>query len=449
MSHVSGGPGCVKESGDAGHELESRCSAPQAALVSAVTVFVVARGAIIEPFGVAADGCPVGDRTLAEVRDDILGRCGLRPPPAKVTDDAVVAGPALVLADDVWVSRRALAAFLSVARARPSTSRLRLPHGRLFELLSPLQDVEVDNGGAIYACAFVPAGVTTTAREALDTAVAVTIPMRVIPTRVPVPRTLLGVPSGQMEWPLTSTVVMRLRHWVHVLRASHVAPQVWLLEHALRDPLRSAWRAVLGWRPTAAAREAAWKRRFVFAGRRCQIHPSAIIEGSVIGDDVVIGPGAVVLHSVIGSGSRLEQRTHVSQCTLGRRTFMSLNSSMQACVTFDDADACANNLQACVVGARAGLTSFARALDTTLFDDGRPGAPVQVLDGAVRRAVGELPCGACFGPDSYVGAGATIAAGRAIGAGVRIVGEGLVTRIATSGPGTFRVVDGGLVPWRT
>ncbi len=416
--------------------------------MSAVTVFVVTRGGVIAPFGVAADGCPIGDRTLAEVRDDTLRRCGLAPPTTKVADDVAVIGPALVLADDVWVSRRALAAFLGVARAHPTTSRLRLPAGRLLELLLPLQDVEVDDGGAIYGCAFVPAGVTTTAREALDAAAPLSIPMRVIPTAVPVPRTLLGVPSGQMMWPLTSTVVMRLRHWVHVLRASHVVPQVWLLEQALRDPVRSLWRGLLGLRPTAAAREAAWKRRFVFVGRRCQIHPSALIEGSVIGDDVVIGPGAVVLHSVIGSGSRLEQRTHVSQCTLGRRTFMSLNSSMQACVTFDDADACANNLQACVVGARAGLTSFARALDTTLFEDGRPGAPVQVMDGGQRRPTGELPCGACFGPDSYVGAGATIAAGRMIGAGVRIVGEGLVTRTATTGPGTYRVVDGGLVPLR-
>jgi NDP-sugar pyrophosphorylase family protein len=212
--------------------------------------------------------------------------------------------------------------------------------------------------------------------------------------------------------------------------------------------VRSAWRVLLGLRPTAAAREAAWKRRFVFVGRRCQIHPSALVEGSVIGDDVVIGPGAVVLNSVIGSGSRLEQRTHVSQCTLGRRTFMSLNSSMQACATFDDADACANNLQACVVGARAGLTSFARALDTVLHDDGRPGAPVQVVDGEGRRPVGELPCGVVFGPDSYVGAGVTFAAGRAVAAGVRVVGEGLVTNTTTPGPGTFRVEGGRLVPWR-
>ncbi len=412
-------------------------------------VVVVARGGVIAPFGVAADACPIGPATLNEGRDDTLRRLGLVPPACKSTDTDVVTGPALVIADDLWVTRRALQAFMRAAQRSREPVRLRLPPSRLLELTLPLQDVDVDVDGATFACAFVPAGVTTSVGAVLDAARPLTIAYRELLSTVPLPRTLLARPGGQMTWPLTSTVVMRLRHWVHVLRASHVAPQVWLLERALRSPVRSALRGLLGLRLTATAREAAWRRAFVFVGRRCQIHPSAVVEGSVIGDDVVIGPGAVVLNSVIGAGSRLEQRTHVSQCTLGRRTFMSLNSSMQACVTFDDADACANNLQACVVGTGAGLTSFARGLDTALHDDGRPGGPVRVRDGDALRSAGELPCGVCFGPGSYLGAGVTVAAGRVVGQGVRIVaGDGAITRSADVAAGTWRTDDGRLVPWR-
>ncbi len=413
-----------------------------------VPAWVVARGGVVAPFGVPADGCPLGDRSLAEVRTQTLLQVGLLPAPQKIDDDKVITGPALVLADDLWVSRRALTSFLSSARRARDVVRLRFPQGRMLELISPLQDVEHDDDGAVYGCAWVPAGVTVAATAALDASTPITISMRVIPTDVPVPTVLMGHATGHLSWPLTSTVVMRLRHWLHVLRASHVAPQVWLIDRATRAPLSSCGRLLAGLRPTAAGRASAWKRQFVYRGRRCQIHPSAIIEGSVIGDDVVIGAGAVVLQSVIGDGSRLEQRTHVNQCTLGRRTFMSLNSSMQACVTFDDAEACANNLQACVIGARAGLTSFARALDTTLQPDGRPGGVVMVKDGHELRPVGELPCGVCFGPESYVGAGVTIAAGRVVERGVRIIGEGVVTRTSTSGAGTWRVVAGGLEPWR-
>lgn len=412
-------------------------------------VVVVARGLVLFPFGVVADACPVGPATLKDARDEALRRCRLTPPTAKVSDHGVVTGPALVIADDLWITRRALASFLKAASASKSPVRLRLPASRLLDVFLPLQDVHVDDEGAVYAVAFVPAGQQVRAGDVLDGAAPLTIPYKEILTALPVPRTLLGSATGTTSWPLTSSVVLRVRHWVHVLRASHLAPQVHLLERGLQDPLRSAWRALLGLRPTAFAREAAWKRQFVFLGRNCSIHPTAIVEGSIIGDDVTIGPGAIVLQSIIGSGTRIEQRTHISQSTIGRRNFISLNTSMQACVTFDDADPCANNLQACVVGARAGLTSFVRALDTVLHDDGRPAGPLHVLDGADKRPVGELPCGACFGPDTYVGANVTIAAGRVIPAGVRLVTapSELLRRIpADTAPGTWLVDDGAVGP---
>jgi hypothetical protein len=374
----------------------------------------------------------------------------LTPPAQKHTDDDVVTGPALVLADDLWVTRRALASFLRATRTAIAPTRLRLPPSRLLELTLPLQDVVVDEHGATFACAFVPAGQSVRAGDALDAAAATTIPYKELLTTLPVPRTLVSS-THDARWPLTSTIVMRVRHWLHVLRASHLAPQVWLIERALRDPLRSAWRALLGLRASPSAREAAWKRQFVFVGKGAQIHPTAIVEGSIIGDDVVIGPGSIVLQSIVGNNTRIEQRAHISQSTIGRRNFISLNSSMQACVTFDDADPCANNLQACVVGPRVGLTSFVRALDTALHDDGRPAGPVFVVDGDTRRSVGELPCGACFGADTYVGAEVSLAAGRALPAGVRVVTapSSLLRRVPDDvTPGTWVVEDGGLVPLR-
>jgi hypothetical protein len=416
-----------------------------------VQVFVVAQGARIEPFSVDVDACPLGDRTFADARADALVAAGLVVPSTKTSAEAAVSGPALVIADDVWVTRRALRAFLKLARRSTTTVRLALPRSRLLDLTLPLQDVDVDaDGAAVFACAFVPAGKTVTAGEAIARGEACVVPYKEIPIDVAVPRALMGRTSPTTTWPLTSTVAMRVRHWLHVLRASHLAPQVWLLDRATARPLSSLWRAALGLRPGAQARMAAWKRAFVFRGRNVHVHPSAVVEGSVLGDDVVIGPQAVVLQSVVGAGCRIEQRAHVSQSTLGPRTFVSLNSSMQACVTFADADACANNLQACVIGTGVGLTSFVRALDTVLDDDGRPGGEVRVRDGARLRGVGELPCGAAFGPGVFVGAGVTIAAGRAIAANARIVAadDGLLRRPDGGRDGAFVVVDGALSPLR-
>jgi acetyltransferase-like isoleucine patch superfamily enzyme len=418
-----------------------------------VQVYVVEQGARIEPFSVAVDECPLGDRTFADARTAAIRAAGLAVPMTKIAPQTAVTGPALVVADDLWVTQRALRAFVQRARSTTTTTttRLALPRSRLLELTLPLQDVDVDvDGNAMFPCAFVPAGTTVTAGEALARGAAVVVPYKEIAIDVPVPRALLGRSSSSTSWPLTSTVALRVRHWLHVLRASHLAPQVWLLDRATSSPVSSAWRALIGLRAGREARMAAWKRAFVFRGRNTVIHPTAVVEGSVIGDDVVIGPHALVLQSVVGDGCRIEQRAHVSQSTLGPRTFVSLNSSMQACVTFADADACANNLQACVVGSGVGLTSFVRALDTVLDDDGRPGGEVRVKDAGRLRGVGELPCGVAFGPNVYVGAGVTIAAGRSIAANTRVVAgdAGLLRRTDGGGDGTFAVVDGGLVPLR-
>ncbi|MBM4280144.1 MAG: hypothetical protein FJ137_05110 [Deltaproteobacteria bacterium] len=413
-------------------------------------VFVVEQGGRIEPFGVVTDDCPLGGGTFADARRAALRAAGLVAPDHKCPPSTTVTGPALVLADDVWVTRRALRAFVKATRRATRTVRLALPRSRLLALLAPLQDVdEGDDGAAIYGCAFVPVGVTIVAAQALSAGAPCLIPYREIHVDVPVPRALMGRSDPTTPWPLTSTVALRVRHWLHVLRASHVAPQVWLLDRATAAPLQSAWRAVTRWRPSSAARLAAWKRAFVFRGRNVVVHPNAVVEGSVLGDDVFIGPQAVVLQSVVGDGCRIEQRAHVAQSTLGPRTFVSLNSSMQACCTFADADACANNLQACVVGSGVGLTSFARALDTVLHDDGRPGGEVRVQDGGRLRGAGELPCGVAFGPGAFVGAGVTLAAGRAVPAGVRIVGgaDGVVRR-PDAAAGTWVVDAGGLAPLR-
>ncbi len=392
------------------------------------------------PFGVVVDDCPLGDSTFRAAREQTLRALGLVAPAQKALPSTSVTGPALVLSDELWVTRRALKAFLKAAKTSTSAVRLALPPSRLLELMLPLQDLDIaKDGSAIFPCAFVPAGTTTTVAEALAAA-GVVIAYQEIAVSLPVPRVLLGRETSTTTWPLTSTVALRARHWLHVLRASHLAPQVWLLERALQDPLRSLCRAALGLRVDEAARISAWKRLFGFRGARTFIHPSAIVEGSVIGADVVIGPQAVVLQSVVGDGVVIEQRAHVAQSTLGARTFVSLNSSMQACCTFEDADACANNLQACVVGARSGLTSFARALDTVV------GGAVRVDDAGTLRSVGELPCGVAFGPGSFVGANVTIAAGRALPAGVRVLGspQGVLRRVGTEAAGTFVVDDGGL-----
>ena len=186
----------------------------------------------------------------------------------------------------------------------------------------------------------------------------------------------------------------------------------------------------------------ALKRAFVYRGRNVFVLPSATVEASVLEDGVHVGPHAYVVGSVLGAGSFVEDRAHVNQSSLGPHTFVSRNSTVSACATFGHTDACTNGIQACVIAERCGLTSFAQPLDIV------PGGQVQVMDGQLRRSVGEMPCGVAFGEGVFVGAGVQIAPGRAIPKGLRLVADPdrALRRIAADqAPGTGTVRDGRVV----
>lgn len=406
-------------------------------------VVLVRQSSALFPFGKAPDDCGLGGSTFGAYRTRTLRRLKLSLIESAAEDE--VKGPALVLSDDTFVTRRALRGFLQACRREGGRRRLCLPASRQLELFLPLQDVPTDaQGRAAFDVAFLPAGERARASEvlSLDEDRWLEPPYREIPLEVPLPRHLLGLDEGVFTFPLTSTVAMRVRHWVHVLRANHLMPQVELLERAEDRPLSSLVRAALGLRFTKASMRRALMARFTWRGRGTFVHPTATVESSVLGDGVRIGAYAYVVGSVLGDGVTVEQRAHVEQSCLGPRTFVSKNSTVSACVAFGDTDVCVNGIQTCVIAEGCGLTSWARPLDTI------PGMHVHVKDGDRLRDVGEMPCGVAFGPGVFVGAGVDIAPGRAIPGGLKLVGDPSRTLLKAPDevePGTVGFVEGGVV----
>jgi acetyltransferase-like isoleucine patch superfamily enzyme len=404
-------------------------------------VVIVTSGTTIAPFDLSVDDCPCGAETFGSYRTRTLTALGLHEVSRQANAHLVV-GPALVIADDVWVTRKALQVFLKQLRTDTPTEpvRLALPKSRLLEVSIQLQDVDIDNDGvAAFDVAYVPAGRSIEPRQLFAQAKWLPLQFRELLMETPIPHLILETALPVMTFPLTSMVVMRLRHWLHLLRASHLAPPVLLAERARSQPIRTALRLLLGLRLGKARRMDGWKKNFNYIHPTAYVHPTAHVEASIIGAGCTIGPHAMVSQSVLGDDVRVEQRAHVQQCVVGARAFISLNSSMVGSLAFADSNPCGNNVQACVMGPRSAVTSLARPLDL------QPGGPVYVRDGDRLRAVGELPCGVCFGPDSFVGAGVMIAAGRVVPAGVRVFANPgqLLRRVHPEVPGGVYVVDEG------
>ncbi len=72
------------------------------------------------------------------------------------------------------------------------------------------------------------------------------------------------------------------------------------------------------------------------SGKRCRIHPTAVLEGAVLGDDVVIGAHTVVRLSHIGSGTTVDDQASVTYSVLGKDNHIANKNHVAFCLTYDD-----------------------------------------------------------------------------------------------------------------
>ncbi|MCP4745639.1 MAG: hypothetical protein GY874_05780 [Desulfobacteraceae bacterium] len=71
-------------------------------------------------------------------------------------------------------------------------------------------------------------------------------------------------------------------------------------------------------------------------GKKCKIHPTAIVEGCIIGDNVIIGANAVVRLSYIGDGSIVEDHCTILYSVLGSNTCISHNNLIVATMCYEE-----------------------------------------------------------------------------------------------------------------
>ncbi len=72
-------------------------------------------------------------------------------------------------------------------------------------------------------------------------------------------------------------------------------------------------------------------------GKNCKIHPTAILEGCELGNNVTVGAYSIVRVSKIGSGTSLEEHTLVKYSVLGKNNYVSNGNQLNGCMTYDDA----------------------------------------------------------------------------------------------------------------
>ena len=328
-----------------------------------------------------------------------------------------LAGPALVWGEDLWVSPGMVRAFCDLAQKRGGgITRLARDIDGPGATADPLGRLpRSQDGGLIqFDLWYVPQGHSLSLAAdgelppPLLDAKDMDVPCKSHKLEVAADRVSTGGESHQMELSFSNVAAAPVSHWVELMRANLLA----LGTQALgRGPVRGA--LSIAWAAFKAMSINPFRvmAKVTTRGRRCWIHPSAVVEGCVLGDNVKVDACAVLRGCVIGDNAKVGPLALGEFSVIGKGAELQKQATATVSVIYPGARI-GGLVQLSVVGndVRHKAGSFTTDMNPT-------GGPVKVLtpDGLADVDIGYL--GACFGHGAFVGSGIWIAPGRLIEGG--------------------------------
>ena len=236
------------------------------------------------------------------------------------------------------------------------------------------------------------------------------------PFPIEVPKEQFGV--DMITVPLTDYAVLPTRHWLQLLWANFIGlgPFLWR-EVGGRNPGWLIWRAIQAFLRSWAfdlERIALSARR---VGKKCRIHPTAVVEASWIGDNVTIGANAVVRGSVLADNVQIEDLALV-ECSILDAGVVVQRQAMVKFSVLRMKSSVAGVMQLGVMDSSSSLKRGGYLLDMHL---GEKKTKV-LVDGELRDA--PIGLAGCFvGKNTQVGLGVRVAPGRMIPADLIVTAD--------------------------
>ncbi|MCB9777371.1 MAG: hypothetical protein H6742_02265 [Alphaproteobacteria bacterium] len=390
-----------------------------------------ATGALEGLDGAAADlpllGLPLRERqerAFLEARVDVH--------PAVVgRDPDPVAGPRLLVREDTVISMATVHDAVAMGRAAGRDLAFHLG-GRAGAFAA-----ELSFGDDSPRLVWLHAGVPDPARIAAAERVELDPQERLF--ELPLPTSAV---ADIVELPITERLLHPGGHWLQLLWANllGLAPFLWrglTGRNAVESAVRLAFAAMRAGTLDPPVLAGRLGRR----GSGCRVHPSAVVEGCWLGDQVEIGAGAVVRGVVLGDGAAVEEQALVEFSVLspGARV------QRQALVKFSllaPRAAVGGMVQLGFVDRDAQVKIGTHLMDMSV-DQG-----VSVMVAGRRQPAPLGLAGVAVGARTLVGAGVRVAPGRAIPPDLAVLPppEQVLLRIPDGLQGKVVVRDGALVP---
>lgn len=358
-------------------------------------------------------------------------------------------GERLIVTDDLWVSEHLMGAFVAAARKAEGPSILAFEVGLFTEFSATLQDLGRAQVGerevCLYPLVYVPPGASWSPKRGRDLALSPDglepVVVEQDPHVLEMPMHPAFTPEGKLTLPMTHLAAVRVSHWMHIVRANQLGLLAWGRSLFKVTPWRLLWAVV------KAMSFNFWRiqQKLVVQGRGCDIHPSAVVEASTLGDNVKVGANAVVRYSHLGDGVRISDQCNILYSVLGEGASVSRMGMLQSCVLYPGSLTGHYGLQLCVVGRDTFVGG------EVVLGDFKPRGEIMVMHRGRLVSSGTNMMGCAVGHGCQVLMRATTWAGREIPNGYEILGppHDIIAKIPEGLPrGEPLVSDGGvLVPY--
>jgi acetyltransferase-like isoleucine patch superfamily enzyme len=218
--------------------------------------------------------------------------------------------------------------------------------------------------------------------------------------------------KGDLVYQVPTRAFCSIEHWVHTITANVVfgalangARLDCDIEQNVGTQLRLLWRSILERKQLHSS------SAVVHVGRNCSIDPTAVVKGpTFIGDNVSIGPGAVVDVSVIGDNVGIGQGCQVQWSVVSDRCFLPFRAALFMTVMMEDSMVAQNTcLQFCSIGRGTFIGAGNTFTDFNLVPK-----PIRAVRGEKLEETGMPVLGGCVGHNCYIGSGLVVYPARAI-----------------------------------
>ncbi|RLC90253.1 MAG: multidrug transporter, partial [Chloroflexi bacterium] len=218
--------------------------------------------------------------------------------------------------------------------------------------------------------------------------------------------------KGDLVYQVPTKAFCSIEHWVHTITANVIFGVFAEGARLERDIERSVGKQLemLG-RAMLERKQVLSSSTVVHVGRNCSIDPTAIIQGpTYIGDNVSIGPGAVICASLIGSNVDVAQGCQILLSVVSDRCFLPFRASLFMSVMMEDSMVAQNTcLQFCSIGRNTFIGAGNTFTDFNLVPK-----PIRSSYQGKLEETGMPVLGGCVGHNCFVGSGLVVYPARAI-----------------------------------